>query len=185
MLINLQTIPGTTAQEATVVVARGPEGDVESEATISYTVAQDSLTIQQETAEGGVIGLAVLSIADIEVLTNVSDSPADVASLQSRIGAGHENTAVVLHFGEDAEERLANCLESMRQDTAIGDVSVLASSQALWRKMLPEDVVYDDLLTAAVVVIDGGGTGGDCWKYTFYPESKVGVFLDEAAMPKR
>lgn len=177
MEIFLNTIEGTTAQQAAVTVNRTPDGAPGP--TISYIIDSDRLTILQETAVGGVVGHCSLSLDDLDVLSNNSPSEAAVHSLANRITTGFEKTSPAVFTGEEALHRFQCYFDSMLQDDAEGSVSYLSSTICDWVKRKAEHVDSGPMMAAEIILLDGGNSAGDSWKYTYYPKLATGLFLSE------
>jgi len=65
-------------------------------------------------------------------------------------------------------------------DDAIGHVTALFPGES-WKKLKWTD--FKMVTSAEAVLLDSGNSSGDVWKYTYYPRTRVGIFLLETADP--
>jgi hypothetical protein len=86
------------------------------------------------------------------------------------------------YIGDAAWDELMACINCMGQDDANGTVGVLMGGEITILDAT-DPMTVEALRGApyfALIVIDGGNTHGDAWKYVYHPGAKYGVFINES-----
>ena len=99
----------------------------------------------------------------------------------------------LVHFGQDAIDRMLCCFNSYMQDDALGNAYCVRRGLKRDLRMFEmtthrrEEIVaalfsparFSELESYEMIVIDSGNVHGDSWIATFYPRQRVMTFVDQ------